>query len=79
MKIKLTRIKSTHDELKAAVVEGTAPYLPEVGYRFEMLAEPLDNTMSARVVVTTPIVAVEQIDSTYRFKTKHSEYQLEIL
>jgi hypothetical protein len=79
MKVKLTKLSSTHQNLRTDTIEGNADLLPEVGQCFAMTAEPLDPRASFRWVRTTPIQSIEAMGDTYRFTTENSTYQLEVL
>jgi len=80
-KIKLTKIKSTHNNLRTDTIEGVCHELPEVGAGFSMYGAGLE--FGVRSVRTSRI---EEVDETttrggkyMTFKTMNSEYHLEIL
>ena len=79
MNAKLTKIRSTHSNLRTDTVVGFTTALPEVGKVFVMFAPPIDPAATFRQVTTTLVKHVEVIDNTYRFVTENSTYQLEIL
>lgn len=76
-KVRLTKIKSTHNILRTDVIEGESPWLPEVGKAVIVTGEGLE--FGYRVVHTTTIQSMEKIDNVYRFKTRNSTYELEVL
>lgn len=79
-KVKLTKVKSTHTNLRTDTVEGTAFALPEVGDSFAMFGEPLDpNVGNMRGVYTTEIKSCERIGNEFQFTTLNSTYRLEVL
>ncbi len=58
------------------IVKGTTLLLPIEGEPFLMTADqqlPYD-----KLIWTTPITSINKTDSIYKFRTKHSEYCLEI-
>lgn len=76
IKVKLTRIKSNHNNLRTDEVIGIAIYgLPEVGASFALAAESLDPTKDIRGVFTTPVTELNG----NTFKTANSEYKFEVL
>lgn len=79
-KVKLTKIKSSHNNLRTDEIEGETEHLPEVGRSFILKAEPLENLeANFRSVYTTEIEHVEKHENGYRFNTKNSIYHLEVL
>lgn len=78
MKVKLTRLSSTHENLRTTVVEGTSDALPEVGKPFKLIGEPLDPAASFRMVYTTPIQHLEVVGDVYRCRTENSLYEIEV-
>lgn len=75
---KLTKISSTHINLRTNEVIGEFELLPEFGESFQIIAEPLDATKDYREVTTTPIKTLTCYDNVYRFSTLNSEYELEV-
>lgn len=79
-KVKLTKIKSNHSNLRTDVIEGTTYALPEVGDSFAMFGEPLDPTVgNVRGVYTTEIKVCERVGNEFQFVTENSTYKLEVL
>lgn len=76
-KVKLTKIRSNHSNLRTDTVEGVVQNLPEVGSTLQLVGEGLE--FGNRLVYTTEIKNVEQIDNTYQFNTLNSVYKLEVL
>jgi len=78
MKAKLTRIKSTHNNLRTDEVIGETDDLPIVGESFSMSGEGIE--FGTRLIFTTPVKNLEKIgEKIYIFSTKNSEYKLEFL
>lgn len=75
MKVRLTRLESSHRNLRTDSVEGDAPRLPKVGHRFSMAAAPLDPAADIRLIETSPVFELVPGG----FKTMNSHYQLEVL
>jgi len=75
--VKLTKIRSNHNNLRSNVIIGKTNELPTVGEGFQMLSEGLD--FGVRHVWTSPIQHLEKIDSIYQFNTANSVYKLEVL
>lgn len=79
-KVKLTKIKSTHSNLRTDTVEGVTYGLPEVGKGFTMFGEPLDpNVGNMRGVYTTEIKVCDRTGNEFMFVTENSTYKLEVL
>ncbi len=78
-KITLTKINSTHQNLRTNEVEGECQDLPEVGKRFMLLGKGLE--FGTRMVMTTEVT--RRIDteragkSVISFSTANSVYELE--
>jgi hypothetical protein len=75
MIVRLTRVTSTHQNLRTDEVVGDAMQLPIVGRSFVMMAPPLDPTATVRMVATGPVKAL-LADG---FTTENSHYKLEVL
>ena len=75
--VKLTKIRSNHNNLRSNVIVGKTNELPVIGEGFQMLSEGLD--FGVRHVWTSPIKHLEKIDSIYQFNTANSVYKLEVL
>lgn len=80
-KVKLTRVASSHRNLRTDFVVGECFNLPRVGSCFFMWGPPLDPTAgSERQVETTPVKTVTGLfNGATRFTTQNSTYDLEIL
>ena len=76
--VKLTRIESTHNNLKTESVEGACFDFPMVGESFTMYQGPLKNLTGMRVIMTSPIEWVKIVEGDYIFKTKNSLYELQV-
>lgn len=73
----LTKLNSSHNNLRTDVIEGYTVTLPAEGVEFIMWSEGLE--FGTRYVRTTAIQTVERIDRIYEFNTLNSKYRLEIL
>lgn len=81
MRAKLTKITSTHDNLRTKDVEGEIDLIPTVGGRLFMVGAGID--FGSRVVVTSQITSIYLIDRSeerdlYLIETQNSEYSLEV-
>ncbi len=74
MKVRLTKVSSTHNRLRTDEVVGEAFCAPVVGERFEMYAEPLDSAMDIRLVSTSPVTTFDG----RRLSTANSVYDFEV-
>lgn len=84
IKIRLTKIQSSHAALRTDVVEGVIHKKPEIFECLEIYAKPLDPTKFERYVKTSPIMEFEEfsevgITDTIFFKTLNSKYKLEYI
>lgn len=77
--VKLTKMRSTHGNLRADEVFGQTLDLPTVGKSFILIADPLDAKAEFRSVFTTEIKLVEKMGDTYEFHTLNSTYRVEVL
>ena len=75
--VKLTKIRSNHNNLRSNVIVGETSELPRLGEGFQMISEGL--VFGTRRVWTSPIQHIEKIENTYRFNTANSVYKLELL
>lgn len=81
-KVKLTRIKSDHSNLRTDTVDGECEELPKTGKSFVMTGPPLNPDAVMRVVETSEVLLVdwtEYEDKIIDFNTMNSMYRLEIL
>lgn len=84
---RLTRLASTHHNLRTDRIVGHCEHVPTLGERFIMTAKALDPAMrdagGTRYVRTTPVYEVEcdasSLISIYHFKTTYSVYELEVV
>lgn len=82
LKVKLTKIESTHNNLRTNDMIGEMICLPEVGRGIVVLNDqPLDPTVGDhRKIETSPVTEIlEKSDNMYKFKTLNSIYRLDIL
>lgn len=78
---KITKIVSTHNNLRTNDMVGVTPQIPEVGKFFSIFGESLSFKGGMRAITTT-LVQESNFDSatkTFTFKTENSTYTLEIL
>lgn len=74
--VKLTKVRSNHQNLRTDVIEGACIDLPTVGKGFVLVGEGLE--FGNRLVTTTPVEKVEQMENEYLFHTRNSTYKLEV-
>ncbi len=80
IRAKLTKISSTHENLRTNEMVGGIPKIPEVGETCVIVGRALTPGVSARMIHTTKISKVERISSKqYEFWTKNSHYGLRLL
>lgn len=78
-KVVLTKVESTHNNLRTNEVDGLTLALPEKGKQFQMTGESLTKGASIRCVTTTEIKELDiEGDSDYTFKTLNSTYKLKV-
>lgn len=78
IKCKLTKISSTHQNLRTSVVVGQCEKMPTIGAEFVMTAPPLDPAAAFRLIETTPVKFVVKLHGgKYEFQTDNSHYALE--
>lgn len=80
--VRLTRIESNHNNLRTRSLQGWCFDLPVVGSSFTIMGQPISEGAVARVVTTSPVLSIENLDqssSALRFRTKNSTYELEVL
>ena len=75
--ITMTKVESTHKNLRTDVVKGLAPELPQIGKHFFMYSnEVLTPDTSIRYVYTSLIQDVKEKDNEIVFRTENSVYVL---
>jgi hypothetical protein len=84
MKGRLTKIESSHNNLRTSQVEGTYEALPKVGERFKLVSESLDseirNQGGSRLIDTSPVQQIlSASNEVIEFKTTNSHYLFERL
>lgn len=77
--VRLTRVRSKHQNIRTDEVVGVTWVLPIVEHPFRMVGAPLNPNADARLVFTTRILSLEYEDGVYIFNTANSTYQLEVL
>lgn len=77
---KLTWLSGNSCSLRTAEVVGIARCLPKPGVSFSLLARPLNPEADVRLVMTSRVVEVEELEhDVYNFRTINSCYRLEPL
>lgn len=80
MRVKLTKIQSTHQNLRTNEIEGETGRLPTIGERFSLFGKALNTAAHLRVVVTTEVRETKTLSSgTIRFETENSTYEVELI
>lgn len=79
--VKLTKIESTHTNLRTNEMIGKTGSIPEVKYNIQVFGESLTEGKNMRVIETTEIKesTYDKATKTFVFKTQNSTYSLEIL
>jgi len=78
--VRLTQIRSTHNNVRTPKIDGVCQHLPEVGQFFIMVGPPLDPAASQRYLRTSYVQRVEEDEeNVYFFDTENSRYKLEVL
>lgn len=80
-KVRLTKISSTHNNLRTDSIEGEAAYLPAIGLPFVMFGDALTPNGVHRMVMTTnvQIILEDNEGGVIEFDTENSKYKLELL
>jgi hypothetical protein len=79
-KVRLTRIKSNHDNLRTSEIVGECGALPTIGLCFTIWNRiPLTEDADFRYVVTTPVRTMTRCGDQMEFTTANSKYQLDVL
>ncbi len=76
-KVRLTKIKSSHSNLRTDVIEGETRALPAIGSGFVMFGKGLE--YGTRMVYTTAIQSLIRTGDEIQFETANSTYLLEVL
>ncbi len=78
--VELTRLSSTHRNLRTDSVVGYCREMPKKGARFLLTGEGLSHPTLTRVVETTPVQAiVPRLDGVLDFFTENSRYHLRVI
>ena len=82
-KIRLTKLDSTHENLRTDIVEGIIHKKPELHECLEIYAKSLTLEAAERYIKTSPIMSIEYFDEvgidTINFMTLKSRYRLEYI
>ena len=77
--VKLTKINSTHDNVKDTEFIGSMPFEPKIGQTFFM-AWPHEDPRKHNRIQTSALVNKKYLSNkVFEFKTKNSTYQAEYL
>lgn len=79
MRVRITRLRSTHDKLRTDSVEGDSMTLPRAGGRVVVVGQPLTPGADHRVVTTSEVRSVFQDNGAFLFTTLNSTYRMELL
>jgi len=80
MKIKLSKLLSTNNNLRTHVILGACVVLPIVGRSFEIISGSLTPDKDYRYIGTSEVTSVNNIsDNEYVFITANSTYRLQVL
>lgn len=77
----LTKLESSHNNLRTNFIDGQFKVLPKIGKCFAIKGESLTPEGSFRLVETTVIKEVDTLyadQSVYYFTTENSKYKLEV-
>jgi len=77
--VKLTKIRSSHENLRTDEIVGFCNELPILDLTFVMYGEGLELKEAVRIVTTTRVQHVETIGNIINFGTENSLYKLELL
>jgi hypothetical protein len=80
----LTKIQSTHNNIRTNSMRCQCSYLPEVGVDFKIFGDSLEVTGDTRAISTTTVQTVSSYgdnvgNNWIEFTTTNSRYKLEIL
>ena len=79
LRVKLTKIESTHTNLRTNEMEGRTGSIPEVGHDIRIFGEGIEFGM--RMIHTTEVKesTFDKETKIFTFKTQNSTYSLEVL
>lgn len=78
MKGILIKISNNDNALRTDSMEGEFEFFPKIGTSFRIFGESLTADGDIRIVTTSVVKNVEQIENIYRFQTLNSTYKLEV-
>lgn len=78
MKGKLKKIVSTHNNLRTTEMEGEFHKPPIIGQDFVIFGKALTEGMDVRMIRTTTVKDIKDLDGRFVFFTQNSEYELDI-
>ena len=77
--VKLTKLNSTHNNIKESEFIGSMPFEPKVGHTFFM-AWPHEDPRKHNRIQTSELIEKKYLNNkVFEFKTKNSTYQVEYL
>ena len=79
MNVILTKVTSTHNNLRTDQIVGKTLKLPTIGQSFQMTSEPLTPGTDIRVITTSLVEEFKDEDGVIEFKTRNSTYLLQVL
>lgn len=81
IQVQLSRLSSSHQNLRSSEIIGEIDRLPQVGKPLLLVGAPLDPEASVRLIETTPITEIRHHteEGSLEFWTRNSHYGLQIL
>lgn len=81
IQVQLTRLSSSHQNLRTPEIIGEIARLPQVGEPLLLVGAPLDPEANVRLIETTPIteIRLHTEEGSLEFWTCNSHYGLQIL
>lgn len=76
MKAILTKLTSTHNNLRTDSIPGHFVDEPKIGDRFTMYGKPLDKRANVRWVNTSEVKSIKKNGPNFEFETQNSKYLL---
>lgn len=74
-KVKLTKLKSNHNNLRTNEVDGYCHRLPILNQGFTMFAESLTGA-GVRTIQTTKVLELDTLGNVITFRTRNSTYKV---
>lgn len=70
VKVLFKKIKTNHNKIRTDETKGKALGLPEVGKQFVMTADPLEFGASFRMINTSEVVSIDELENGWRLHTE---------